>query len=47
MKKYKIVAIAQIYNELQKENLERFVKHVLPLVDALVVYDDASADGSF
>src|SRR3989344_8878203 len=47
MKKYRIVAIAQSYNELQKENLERFIKHILPLVDALVVYDDASADGSF
>ena len=47
MKKYKIVAIAQIYNELRKGNLERFVKYVTPVVDALVVYDDASTDGSF
>lgn len=44
---YKIIAIAQIYNELQKGNLERFVKYVLPIVDALVVYDDASTDGSY
>jgi len=44
---YKIIAIVQIYNELRKGNLERFVKHVLSLVDALVVYDDASTDGSY
>ncbi|HKZ37898.1 MAG TPA: glycosyltransferase, partial [Chryseolinea sp.] len=47
MKKYKVIAIVQIYNELRKENLERFIKHILPLVDALVVYDDASTDGSY
>jgi len=45
--KYKIVCIAQVYNELRKGNLERFVKYVMPLVDALVVYDDASTDGSY
>lgn len=44
---YKIVGIAQVYNELRKGNLERFVKYVMPLVDALVVYDDASTDGSY
>lgn len=43
---YKIICIAQIYNELRKGNLERFVKHVKPLVDELVVYDDGSTDGS-
>jgi len=45
--KYRVVCIAQIYNELRKGNLERFVKYVMPLVDALVVYDDASTDGSY
>lgn len=44
---YKIVCIAQIYNELRKGNLERFVKYAMPLVDALVLYDDASTDGSY
>ncbi|OGG39310.1 hypothetical protein A3J20_01925 [Candidatus Gottesmanbacteria bacterium RIFCSPLOWO2_02_FULL_42_29] len=47
MKKYKVIAIVQIYNELRKENLERFIKHILPLVDALIIYDDASTDGSY
>src|SRR4030043_2363742 len=45
--KFSIVCIVQIYNELRKGNLERFVKYVMPLVDALVVYDDASTDGSY
>jgi glycosyltransferase involved in cell wall biosynthesis len=45
--RYKIVCIVQIYNELRKGNLERFVKYVTPLVDELVVYDDASTDGSY
>jgi glycosyltransferase involved in cell wall biosynthesis len=44
---YKVVCIAQIYNELRKGNLERFVKYIMPLVDELVVYDDASTDGSY
>lgn len=47
MKKYKIVCICQIFNELCKENLERFVKCVLPAVSDLVVYDDGSTDGSY
>jgi len=45
--RYKIVCIAQIHNELRKGNLERFVKYIKPLVDALVVYDDGSTDGSY
>jgi predicted O-methyltransferase YrrM/glycosyltransferase involved in cell wall biosynthesis len=44
---YSIVAICQVYNEMLKGNLERFVKYVKPLVDALVVYDDGSTDGSY
>lgn len=44
---YRIVAIVQIYNEIEKGNLERFLQYVLPEVDDLVVYDDASTDGSY
>lgn len=47
MKKYRIVGIAQIHNELRKGNLKRFLKYFRPLVDELVLYDDASTDGSF
>ncbi len=47
MHKYKIVAICQVYNELNKGNLERFFKYVLPLVSNVVVYDDGSTDGSY
>ena len=47
MKKYKIVGICQIYNELEKGNLKRFLKYILPIVDELVVYDDGSTDGSY
>jgi predicted O-methyltransferase YrrM len=46
-KKYSLVAVCQIFNELRKGNLERFAKYVKPLVDALVVYDDGSTDGSY
>lgn len=44
---YRIVAVCQVYNEMVKENLERFIKYVKPLADALVVYDDGSTDGSY
>lgn len=47
MKHYKIICITQIYNELEKGNLKRFVKYVKPLCEALVVYDDGSTDGSY
>lgn len=46
-RKYSIVCTCKVYNELRKGNLERFVKYVKPLVDALVVYDDGSTDGSY
>ncbi len=44
---FKIVCIAQIFNEIRRENLERYVKYLLPVVDGLVVYDDGSTDGSY
>ncbi|KJS03922.1 MAG: glycosyl transferase family 2 [Peptococcaceae bacterium BRH_c4a] len=47
MRKYKIVCTCQIYNELCKGNLERFVSYIKPLADDLVVYDDGSTDGSY
>lgn len=42
-----IVCICQVYNEIRKGNLQRFVKYITPLVDELVVYDDGSTDGSY
>ncbi|MGE5581482.1 MAG: glycosyltransferase family 2 protein [Bacillota bacterium] len=47
MAKYWVVGVCQIYNELRKENLERFVEYFKPLVNDLVVYDDGSTDGSY
>src|SRR5258708_1828072 len=47
MKKYKIVCITQVYNEIEKGNLERFVRYVKPLVDASIIFDDGSTDGSY
>ncbi|MDR3587860.1 MAG: glycosyltransferase [Desulfosporosinus sp.] len=44
---YKIVAVCRIYDEIRKGNLERFTRYVLPLVNALVVYDGGSTDGSY
>lgn len=45
--RFRIVCIAQVFNEIRKGNLERFVEHIMPLVDDLVVYDDGSTDGTF
>ncbi|MGA2237708.1 MAG: glycosyltransferase family 2 protein [Candidatus Bathyarchaeia archaeon] len=46
-KRYSIVCICQIYNEIRKGNLERFVKYAKSLFDHLVVWDNASTDGSY
>ncbi len=45
--RYKIVGICQVYNELEKGNLMRFLQYVRPVVDELVMYDDGSTDGTF
>lgn len=45
--KYKIIAIAQVYNELEKDNLKRFIKYLTPLVGNIVFYDDGSTDGTY
>lgn len=47
MKPYKIIAITQVYNELRKGNLERYIKYIKSNVDAFIIYDDASTDGSY
>lgn len=47
MQRFKIVAIAQVHNEIRRGNLERFFKHLKPLVDEIIIYDDASTDGSY
>lgn len=47
MKTYKIVCICQVYNELEKGNLQRFFKYVRPAVDYIIIYDDCSTDGSY
>ena len=36
----------QVRNEIASGHLERFIKQNLPLLDCLVVYDDASDDGT-
>ena len=47
MKIFKIVAITQVYNELEKGNLLRFFKYIKNSADELVVYDDCSTDGTY
>jgi len=47
MKKYKIICICQVYNELEKGNLKRFFEYAKPIVDSIIIYDDASTDGSY
>src|ERR1700743_953510 len=47
MQNYKIVCICPVYNEIEKGNLQRFFTYAKPLVNAIVVYDDCSTDGSY
>ena len=47
MDENKIICICQIYNELEKGNLKRFIKYVKPFIDEFVFYDDGSIDGSY
>jgi hypothetical protein len=47
MRLFKIVVIIQVYNELEKGNLQRFFKYIKNCVDEVVVYDDCSTDGSY
>lgn len=46
-RKYKIVSITQVFNEIEKDNLVRFFKYLKPVVDEIVIYDDCSTDGSY
>ena len=42
----KLTCIVQIYNELKKDNLQRFMESVDLYCDALIVYNDGCTDGS-
>lgn len=44
---FKIVGFTQMFNEIRKGNLERFITHIDPYISELVVYDDGSTDGSY
>ncbi|MHB1952283.1 MAG: glycosyltransferase [Sulfobacillus sp.] len=44
---HKIVGFVQVYNEIRKGNLHRFLQHIRPHVHDLVAYDDGSTDGSY
>ena len=42
----KIIGFLQVRNEISSGHLDRFIKQNLPIFDHLVVYDDASDDGT-
>lgn len=44
---YKCIAVVQVFNELDKGNLERYFRYMRPHVDKIIVYDDFSADGTY
>lgn len=43
----KVVGFLQVYNEIRKGNLHRFLSHIFNHVDQLVVYDNGSTDGTY
>lgn len=43
---FRIVAIAQVHDELRRGNLRRFVEYLRPLVADIVICDSGSTDGS-
>lgn len=45
--KYKNVALLQVFNELDRGNLERYFKYMRLFVDNIIVYDDFSSDGTY
>lgn len=47
MSKFKVVGFLQVYNEIRKGNLHRFVSQIFKHVDSLVVYDNGSTDGTY
>lgn len=47
MKVYTIACICQVFNEIERGNFERFLSHIKPIVDHLVIYDDCSSDGTY
>ena len=47
MNKYKVVGFLQVYNEIRRGNLRRFVSHIFNHIDELVVYDNGSTDGTY
>lgn len=42
----KLVAMLQMFNELEQGNLPRYINSISRYCDSLVVYDDGSTDGS-
>ena len=42
----KIIGFLQVRNEIASGHLDRFIEQNVPLFDCLVVYDDASDDGT-
>jgi glycosyltransferase involved in cell wall biosynthesis len=47
MHRFKVALILQVYNEVESGHLERFLKYNLDLADFIIIYDDASTDGTY
>jgi len=43
----KLVGFMQVFNEIEKGNLQRSLPYLIGICDEVVVYDDASTDGSY